>query len=383
MARGARVGSVALAETLRAELAARPELDRIYREIERPLTPVLARMEIAGVAIDVPFLRETSARMERAAARARAEDLGRGGRGVQRQLARQARADPLREARLPGPEEDGQDEVLLDRRRGLERARRARLSRCRSSSSSTARSRSSREPTSTPCRRSPTPEGASTPPSARPSPPRAASPPPTRTCRTSPSAPRRAGRSARAFIAPPGRKLVVADYSQIELRILAHISGDQNLIDAFERGDDIHRATAARIFSVAPDLVSSRDALRRQADQLRAPLRNGRLHARQGPRRLDRRRRRPTWTPTSISSRRCAGVSTAFSRRRGRRARSRTIFGRVRPIPDIAASNGTVRGNAERMALNAPFQGSAADIIKIAMIRLDRGARPAAARSRG
>src|SRR5207244_8882155 len=66
-----------------------------------------------------------------------------------------------------------------------------------------------------------------------------------------------AGREIRrAFVAPPGSKLIVADYSQIELRILAHLSGDQNLIAAFERGDDIHRATAAKIFGVTPDLVS-------------------------------------------------------------------------------------------------------------------------------
>ena len=96
------------------------------------------------------------------------------------------------------------------------------------------------------------------------------------------------GREIRkAFIAPPGFRLVVADYSQIELRILAHLSGDAALIQAFEEGQDIHRATAARIFGVAPDLVTSRDALRLEEDQLRAPLRNGGVHAGQGARRLD------------------------------------------------------------------------------------------------
>jgi len=181
-----------------------------------------------------------------------------------------------------------------------------------------------------------------------------------------------AGREIRrAFIAGPGNKLIVADYSQIELRILAHLSGDQNLIAAFERNDDIHRATAAKIFGVSPDLVTQE--MRFAAKRINFALLYG---------------------MAAFTLGKDLGVSTAEARSyiesyfaqfpavRGtldgvlEEARSTkevtTLFGRVRPIPDIHASNGLVRGNAERMALNAPFQGSAADIIKIAMVRLDR-----------
>ena len=180
---------------LEPELAAHPELEKIYREIERPLTPVLARMEIAGVAIDSPLLKDDVRADGEGSARPRAEDLGRGRRGVQHQLPRQARPDPLREARLPGPEEDGEDALVLDRRRGVDRSGGAGISRA----ALDARVPRDREAQGDLRGRPPGARGrgaaASTPPSARPSPRPAGSPPPTRTSRTSRSAPRRAARS--------------------------------------------------------------------------------------------------------------------------------------------------------------------------------------------
>ena len=181
-----------------------------------------------------------------------------------------------------------------------------------------------------------------------------------------------AGREIRrAFVAPPGKKLVVADYSQIELRILAHLSGDQNLIAAFERGDDIHRATAAKIFGVSPDLVSQE--MRFAAKRINFALLYGMAAFTLG---------KDLGVPTAEAKSYIESYFAQFPGVRGyldgildearRTHEVTTIFGRVRPIPDIQASNGMVRGNAERMALNAPFQGSAADIIKIAMVRLDR-----------
>jgi DNA polymerase-1 len=181
-----------------------------------------------------------------------------------------------------------------------------------------------------------------------------------------------AGREIRrAFVAPPGHQLVVADYSQIELRILAHLSADRNLIEAFERGDDIHRATAAKIFNVVPDLVSSE--MRFASKRINFALLYGMAAFTLG---------KELGVPTGEAK---AYVDSYFAQfpsvracldgvlDEARRTKEvRTIFGRVRPIPDIAASNGAVRSNAERMALNAPFQGSAADVIKIAMIRLDK-----------
>jgi len=181
-----------------------------------------------------------------------------------------------------------------------------------------------------------------------------------------------AGREIRrAFVAPPGHQLVVADYSQIELRILAHLSADRNLIEAFERGDDIHRATAAKIFNVAPDLVSSemRFASKRINFALLYGMAAFTLGKELGVPTAEAKAYVDSYFAQFPSVRACLDGVLAEARRT---KEVRTIFGRVRPIPDIAASNGAVRSNAERMALNAPFQGSAADVIKIAMIRLDK-----------
>jgi DNA polymerase-1 len=175
----------------------------------------------------------------------------------------------------------------------------------------------------------------------------------------------------RAFVAPAGRRLVVADYSQIELRLLAHLSGDENLIAAFGEDQDIHAATAARLFGVVPDLVSPE--MRNAAKRINFALLYGMAPFTLG---------RELGVSTSEAKSYVDSYFARFPRVRetldgileGARSRREvtTLFGRVRPIPDIVASNHAVRGNAERMALNAPFQGSAADIIKIAMVRLDR-----------
>jgi DNA polymerase-1 len=181
-----------------------------------------------------------------------------------------------------------------------------------------------------------------------------------------------AGREIRrAFVAPPGSKLVVADYSQIELRILAHLSGDEALIEAFEQSQDIHNATAAKIFGVSSDLVSPE--MRNAAKRINFALLYGMAAFTLG---------KDLGVSTAEAKAYIESYFARFPRVRAcldgileqaRRTREvSTIFGRIRPIPDIAASNPNVRGNAERMALNAPFQGSAADIIKIAMVRLDR-----------
>jgi DNA polymerase-1 len=174
-----------------------------------------------------------------------------------------------------------------------------------------------------------------------------------------------------AFVAPPGRRLLSADYSQIELRILAHLSGDEALIATFEQDEDIHRATAARLFGVSPDLVSHE--MRNAAKRINFALLYGMAAFTLG---------KDLGVSTSEARSYIDSYFAQFPKVRGcldaiveeaRRTREvTTLFGRVRPIPEIAASNSNVRGNAERMALNAPFQGSAADIIKIAMIRLDR-----------
>jgi DNA polymerase-1 len=180
-----------------------------------------------------------------------------------------------------------------------------------------------------------------------------------------------AGRAIRrAFVAPPGRLLVAADYSQVELRLLAHLSGDAALVETFRRGEDIHRATAAKIFGIHPGLVS--------ADQRRGAktINFGILYG-MGPFALANQLGVPQGEAKAFiaayfqqfpSIR--AGLDRILAQARESGA-TETIFGRRRPIPGIADRNHAVRANAERMAMNAPFQGSAADLVKKAMIALD------------
>jgi DNA polymerase-1 len=180
------------------------------------------------------------------------------------------------------------------------------------------------------------------------------------------------GREIRkAFIADQGNVLLAADYSQVELRILAHITQDASLIETFKRGADIHRSTAAQIFSVPENQVT--------ADQRRAmkTINFGVLYGMSAFRLSNE---------LNISTAQAKDfIDAYFSRypkiqeyldRTLEEARKSgkvtTLFGRVRYIPEIHNKSFTVRGNAERMAINAPIQGTAADILKLAMIALDK-----------
>jgi DNA polymerase I len=180
------------------------------------------------------------------------------------------------------------------------------------------------------------------------------------------------GREIRAaFIAAPGHKLLSADYSQIELRLMAHFSADPLLTHAYSTGQDIHTLTASEVFGVPPDKMSKETRNRAKAvnfgivygispfglaQQLGIDQHEARLY-----------------------------IETYFERYKGVRAfidrlledtrrnqKVRTLFGRVRPIPDIQSRNANLRGFAERTAVNTPLQGTAADLIKIAMIRIDK-----------
>jgi DNA polymerase I len=363
-------GTLALAERLRPEMEKRPELEKIYREIERPLTPVLARMELAGIRVDIPYLKEMSARMDR--------DL--------RALEEKIWAEAGEQFNVNSPVKLGQ--ILFEKlkypvgrktaktrvsstgvevlnelaEQGFPIARQLieyrEISKLKGTyvdalpqlADSESRVHSSFRQTVAATGRL-----SSSDPNLQNIPIRTA-----------------AGREIRrAFVAVPGHRLVIADYSQIELRILAHLSKDAALIGAFERGDDIHRATASKIFGVAPDLVSTE--MRFAAKRINFALLYGMAAFTLG---------KDLGVSTAEAKSYIESYFAQFPAVRGtldgvlqeaRRTKEvRTIFGRVRPIPDIHASNGMVRGNAERMALNAPFQGSAADIIKIAMVRLDR-----------
>jgi DNA polymerase-1 len=174
-----------------------------------------------------------------------------------------------------------------------------------------------------------------------------------------------------AFVAPPGRMLVSADYSQIELRILAHYSEDASLLDSFQRREDVHTRTAAETFGVRSGEVTPDQ--RRVAKMLNFGIAYG-LSAFGLSQRLDM----PPAEAQAIIDRyfaRYAGVkrwldaTVAQARETGL---VRTLWGRRRELPDIRARNPGLRQAAERMAVNTPIQGTAADIIKLAMLRVDR-----------
>lgn len=175
----------------------------------------------------------------------------------------------------------------------------------------------------------------------------------------------------KCFIPEPGCLFFSADYSQIELRIMAHLSGDENMIEAFREGFDIHRATAAKIWHEDMDEVT--DAQRKKAKQANFGIIYG-ITTYGLAQRMD--------IPNGEARQLIDDYFTTFPKvhaymeKAKEEAREKgyaeTLFGRRRYLPDINSKNGTVRGFAERNAINAPIQGSEADIIKVAMIRIWR-----------
>jgi DNA polymerase-1 len=177
-----------------------------------------------------------------------------------------------------------------------------------------------------------------------------------------------------AFVAPPGRVLLSADYSQVELRVLAHLSRDPALLEAFARGEDVHLHTAAQVFGVPREEVSAEQ--RRVAKAVNFGVIYG-----QTDWGLSRQLRIPKNVAASY-------IESYFARYSGVRgfmeqtiadARAsgevRTLLGRRRPVPDINAKRYGVRMYAERIARNTPIQGTAADLMKLAMIRIDEALR--------
>ncbi|MFN3322043.1 MAG: DNA polymerase I [Bryobacteraceae bacterium] len=180
------------------------------------------------------------------------------------------------------------------------------------------------------------------------------------------------GREIRAaFIPRPGWKLIVADYSQIELRLLAHMSGDRLLLDAFRAGEDIHTRTAAEVFGVPPLMVTPE--LRRNAKAVNFGIVYGQtpfgLAAQLGISRTEAETYIRSYFERYAGVKRFIESTVAEVRKTGV---TRTLFGRVRPIPDINNRNPNARAFAERTAVNTPLQGTAADLIKLAMIRIDK-----------
>lgn len=181
----------------------------------------------------------------------------------------------------------------------------------------------------------------------------------------------------RAFIADEGNVILAADYSQIELRVLAHMTQDEALIDAFARGADIHRATAARIFGVAEALVVPEQ--RRAAKTINFGVLYGmsafRLSQELGIPGGEAKAFIDSYFARYPKVRAYLDATLEGARESGKVT---TLFGRVRYIPEIRNKSFTIRGNAERMAMNAPLQGTAADLLKLAMIALDARLRESA-----
>ncbi len=179
------------------------------------------------------------------------------------------------------------------------------------------------------------------------------------------------GREIRAaFVPRQGWKLVVADYSQIELRLLAHMSHDPVLVAAFRNGEDIHTRTAAEVFRVPPLMVTPE--MRRNAKAVNFGIVYGQtpfgLAASLGIERKEAEEYIKTYFELHAGVRKFIQETIAEVRKTGFAV---TLFGRKRPIPDMHSKNPNARSFAERTAVNTPLQGTAADLIKLAMIRID------------
>ncbi len=175
----------------------------------------------------------------------------------------------------------------------------------------------------------------------------------------------------KAFRAAPDHVLLVADYSQIELRVLAHVAEEEAMIEAFQKGEDIHASTAAAVFGGSPMLVNPEQ--RRMAKVINFGIIYGMsafgLASRLGIDRKDAKQFIDAYMARYSGVRRYTEETVAQA---VDTARVETLYGRVRHLPDIRSRNYPMRENAKRMAINAPIQGTAADLLKLAMIAVDR-----------
>ena len=358
-----------LHRALSAKLATEPSLQKVYREIEIPLVPVLARMEANGILIDADELRRQSADLSRRmlAAQQKATELA--GRSFNLDSPKQLQALLFDELKLPalvktptGQPSTNEEalEAIADQHelpriileyRGLAKLR----------STYTDKLAEMVNPETGRVHTSYHQAGAAT--------GRLSSNDPN--LQNIPIRTEDGRRIRKAFIAPPGRKLVACDYSQIELRIMAHLSEDAGLLRAFAAGADIHRATAAEVFGKPLDEVSGNE--RRAAKAINFGLMYG-MSAFGLAKQLGIGRGEAQ-DYIALYFDRYPGVR-AFMERTRKEAHERgyveTVFGRRLYLDNINARNQGLRAGAERAAINAPMQGTAADIIKRAMIEIDR-----------
>jgi DNA polymerase-1 len=174
-----------------------------------------------------------------------------------------------------------------------------------------------------------------------------------------------------AFIAPPGTQLIACDYSQVELRILAHLCQEPGLVEAFRRGDDVHRATAAEVLGTAPEDVTKEE--RDRAKAVNFGIIYGISSFGLAEQLEISRDEAQSYIDTYLG--RYPAVQAFIAQtidETAQRGYALTLLGRQRPIPELRAQNRQTRQLGERLAVNSLIQGSAADIIKVAMIACDR-----------
>ena len=357
-----------LHRVLAPRVAAEPVLQQVYRGIEVPLVPVLERIEANGVLVDVAELRRQSTDLAKRMLDAQERATGLAGRPFNLDSPKQVCELLFEELKLPalvktpkGQPSANEEalEAIADQHelprvileyRGLAKLRGTYTDKL----PGMVNPRTGRLHTSYHQAGAATGRLASSDPNLQPIP-----------IRTDDGR-----RIRRAFVAPPGRRIVACDYSQIELRIMAHLSEDPALLRAFSSGEDIHRATAAEVFGKAIDEVAADE--RRAAKAINFGLMYG-----MGAFGLAKQLgvgRGEAQDYIALYFSRYPGVRDFMERTR-QQARDQgyveTVFGRRLYLEHIAARNQGLRAGAERAAINAPMQGTAADIIKRAMLDID------------
>jgi DNA polymerase-1 len=361
--------SLRLHRALWPRLEAAPSLVALYRQIEQPLVPVLLEMEHCGVLVDAQMLRRQSEELSRGLVELEKRAHAAAGQPFNVESPRQLQEVLFGKLGLPvkrktatgqpSTAEDVLEELAQDYElpriimdyRGLAKLRSTYTDRLPEQ----INPRTGRVHTSYHQAVAATGRLSSTDPNLQ----------------NIPIRTQEGRRIRQAFVAPPGHVLIAADYSQIELRIMAHLSGDAGLLEAFAADRDIHQATAAEVFGTPADQVT--------ADQRRAAkaINFGLIYGMSafGLARQLGIDRGAAQQYVDLYFQRYPGVRQYMDETRGgarERGYVETVFGRRLYLPDIRARNQQLRQYAERSAINAPMQGTAADIIKRAMIEVHR-----------